>query len=363
MLLYRAQYRLEALKEVLPIPIGLCVKRYKVRSKRNLPERLRVRESPNSSGITRFSAVGGEPYLLLHLSLENRVALAQRVLEWRNEVLLRDKKHGAKPNLCDNSYKGCSFKLDSWTRLANGDGGDTYTGCLTAGGKIVKVAIGDEPAKPCRTGKSGRDDDDDDDDRGRRGELQISWNATGADGLPGPPGAPGAPGPPGPPGPPGADGDPGAPGADGADGSSCSVSEADSQVTISCDDGTSVTFTPGVAADLSNAVLIGANLSGAVLIGANLRDAVLPGANLPGANLSSANLSVAELSGANLSGANLSGANLNSTDLVNATLNEADLTGATGTPFGAGNAIWGNTTCPDGTNSDAHGNTCVGHFL
>ena len=24
--------------------------------------------------------------------------------------------------------------------------------------------------------------------------------------------------------------------------------------------------------------------------------------------------------------------------------------------------IWGNTTCPDGTNSDAHGDTCEGHL-
>ena len=58
---------------------------------------------------------------------------------------------------------------------------------------------------------------------------------------------------------------------------------------------------------------------------------------LVGANLKGANLSGANLSGANLSGANLTGANL------------SDVT-------------WGNTTCPDGTNSDNDGGTCLGHL-
>jgi uncharacterized protein YjbI with pentapeptide repeats len=48
------------------------------------------------------------------------------------------------------------------------------------------------------------------------------------------------------------------------------------------------------------------------------------------------------LSGANLFDANLSG---------------ADLTGATLT-----GVIWAHTICPDGTNSDDNGGTCVGHL-
>jgi uncharacterized protein YjbI with pentapeptide repeats len=43
-----------------------------------------------------------------------------------------------------------------------------------------------------------------------------------------------------------------------------------------------------------------------------------------------------------LTGANLSGANLNS----------ATLTGVK----------WNNTTCPDGTNSNADAGTCIGHL-
>lgn len=47
---------------------------------------------------------------------------------------------------------------------------DTFTGCLTDAGKLKKVALGDEPAKPC----SGS-------------ETEVQWNATGPPGPPGPP--------------------------------------------------------------------------------------------------------------------------------------------------------------------------------
>ena len=105
-------------------------------------------------------------------------------------------------------------------------------------------------------------------------------------------------------------------------------------------------------ANLSNAQLPGANLSGANLKGANLS-----GANLSGASLSGANLNKANLSGVNLSGANLSGANLNSANLTGANLSGANVTGAN-----LGKVTWSNTTCPDGTNSNADGGTCAGHL-
>jgi hypothetical protein len=57
------------------------------------------------------------------------------------------------------------------TVMAAMDSSNTYTGCLNPGGKILNVAIGEEPAKQCA--------DD---------QLQISWNA---EGPPGPPGEPG----------------------------------------------------------------------------------------------------------------------------------------------------------------------------
>jgi hypothetical protein len=89
--------------------------------------------------------------------------------------------------------------------------------------------------------------------------------------------------------------------------------------------------------DLRKAALSGANLNKVVAIGAYLRDAVLQGANLNGANLTQAYLAGANLAGANLSGANLKGANVSGVQ-------------------------WNNTTCPDGTNSNNDGGTCIGHL-
>ncbi len=83
--------------------------------------------------------------------------------------------------------------------------------------------------------------------------------------------------------------------------------------------------------------LFRANLEGAVLNGANLEEVNLTEANLVGANLSGAVLRFTDFSGADLSGADVS---------------DADITGA----------VWSNTTCPDGTNSDDNGETCLGHF-
>jgi hypothetical protein len=60
------------------------------------------------------------------------------------------------------------------------DHNNTYTGCLNSGGNILKVAIGEEPAKPC--------EDD---------QMQISWNEQGPQGLSGPMGPQGPPGEPG----------------------------------------------------------------------------------------------------------------------------------------------------------------------
>jgi uncharacterized protein YjbI with pentapeptide repeats len=97
-------------------------------------------------------------------------------------------------------------------------------------------------------------------------------------------------------------------------------------------------------------------------------DSLAPGAQLQNctalrgeehynADLSDANLCRADLSGTVLTwgllrGANLSEANLTEANLFGADLTDANLTGV----------LWGNTTCPDGTNSDANGGTCQGHL-
>ena len=91
--------------------------------------------------------------------------------------------------------------------------------------------------------------------------------------------------------------------------------------------------------------------------GCDLRGANLTGANLSLADLTNANLSVADLTYANLSVADLTNANLSVADLANANLSLADLTNAA-----LDHVSWAHTTCPDGTNSDDNGGTCVGHL-
>jgi len=125
-------------------------------------------------------------------------------------------------------------------------------------------------------------------------------------------------------------------------------------------------------ANMSNIDFSGAHLSKSVIKEASfarsiLRDANLSGAQLSGSDFSDAVLSRADFSGADLSGSRFWNANLNGTKF-----NGADLSGAsfwnaelTGTDFTGANlkaavlvmakisgAIWSNTICPDGINSD-----------
>ena len=95
---------------------------------------------------------------------------------------------------------------------------------------------------------------------------------------------------------------------------------------------------------LTNANLTKANMSFADLYGANLTTANLTGADLTGANMSYADLAYANLTGANLTNAIMNYTLLTKTDLTDAVLTTAHLYGA----------IWGNTTCPDGSNSDSN---------
>jgi uncharacterized protein YjbI with pentapeptide repeats len=108
-----------------------------------------------------------------------------------------------------------------------------------------------------------------------------------------------------------------------------------------------------------------ANQNGATVAGGYkpLQFADLSGANLNGATLGGGANELAVLQGANLTDANLRGANiggdraLSLTNLTNANLNDANVTGAEALL----GAYFNNTTCPDGTNSDMHGDTCVGY--
>lgn len=123
----------------------------------------------------------------------------------------------------------------------------------------------------------------------------------------------------------------------------------------------------GPSADLKNAALVNAAMDGA-----DLNDVDLTGADLTGitsggitgvplhlpalwglfngylvgpfANLGGADLSSLDLANGNLSGANFTDADLDDSDLTNTDLSDV---------------LWDNTTCPDGTNSNADRNTCA----
>ena len=93
------------------------------------------------------------------------------------------------------------------------------------------------------------------------------------------------------------------------------------------------------------------------------RGAGLAGGSFVGVSLAGASLIGADLTGAVLTGADLTGANLSSADLRGADLSTANLRGATGLPTATlTGAVWGTTTCPDGTTSDQNGGTCLGHL-
>lgn len=109
---------------------------------------------------------------------------------------------------------------------------------------------------------------------------------------------------------------------------------------------------PTSVTSLAGLQLAGASLRGAGLANADLARTSFAGADLRGADLAGASLDSADLSSSDLRGADLSGATLTNTDLTGAQVNGALLSGV----------VWGNTTCPDGSqSSDDPEATCIGH--
>jgi hypothetical protein len=108
----------------------------------------------------------------------------------------------------------------------------------------------------------------------------------------------------------------------------------------------------------------GSSFVNAILDGSAIDNCDFSDANFANASLESF-LGVARVSlfNSNLTNANLTNVNFSSATLQNANLTDADLTGATNlSSADVTDVIWSNTTCPDGTNSNNNGNTCVGHF-
>jgi uncharacterized protein YjbI with pentapeptide repeats len=94
----------------------------------------------------------------------------------------------------------------------------------------------------------------------------------------------------------------------------------------------------------------------------NFQDVTIKNTNLAGFDLRGAYFEHADLSSLNLSNTNLSCsyaafANFKSVNFTGANMRYAKFGGALLT-----GAIFNNTTCPDGTNSNTNGNTCAGHL-
>lgn len=111
--------------------------------------------------------------------------------------------------------------------------------------------------------------------------------------------------------------------------------------------------------DLSYGNFEGANFtsafherSGIVIVRANMNHA-----NFSKSSWAGAKFAQTHFVGANLTSANLEDAKLTAVDLSDADLTDADLRGTD-----VSSVKWGNTTCPDGSNSNTHNNSCVGHL-
>ena len=115
--------------------------------------------------------------------------------------------------------------------------------------------------------------------------------------------------------------------------------------------------------DFSSTTLDGANFqhvrgNGPRFDGATCNGCIFKNADMPGANFGIDNNSTAaSLSNADMRFAKLQEARFDGASLTNVNLVGADLRGAT-----FNNVTWSNVNCPDGTNSDSDGGTCVNNL-
>ena len=172
--------------------------------------------------------------------------------------------------------------------------GDQYTGCLAANGNLNKVAVGDQPATPCKPN-----------------QTQITWNAKGEQGDPGPAGPQGPPGP-------------------------ATDFEQRFGFEWACG-GCDLSGFNAAGQDLTNTWLRRAFFGGADLTNANMSNMDLDGANFDGANLINTNMSDSFLVGASFRSVEMDGA-----DLSGSTLGEPTTLGNLGQIFFDGNAVGAN---------------------
>lgn len=181
----------------------------------------------------------------------------------------------------------------------------------------------------------------------RNGETYLTWNVQG---------------PPGPTGPTGASGPPGSSGNGAIVCDYCEVSDVLHRIGQS--NLTNYNF--------DNAILNLTYFLNTDISGSSFKYAILYSSPIGYTNASDADFSNARLSGTmDIYNTNFTRAKFINTRMISSNVGfnnftDADFTGAdlSYSSF-AGNdftgAIWSNTTCPDGTNSNNHGNTCIGH--
>ena len=115
-------------------------------------------------------------------------------------------------------------------------------------------------------------------------------------------------------------------------------------------------------ANLSWAILDGAGAGFAPFVDANLSNVSWQNGSGVGATFDRADLHRIDFRGTDLRASSFVDADLRYARLDGVDLTNADLTGANWRrATGLQSALFSNTTCPDGTNSDANGGTCVGH--
>lgn len=116
----------------------------------------------------------------------------------------------------------------------------------------------------------------------------------------------------------------------------------------------------------SNVHGVNINFKNSDLDGASLTNLIFQNANFTGASIRDDAFLNSDLTGSNMTGVIANGgtpADFNNTNLTNVNFTNANLTGAINmSTANVTGVTWSNTICPDGTNSNSNGNTCVGHF-
>jgi uncharacterized protein YjbI with pentapeptide repeats len=108
----------------------------------------------------------------------------------------------------------------------------------------------------------------------------------------------------------------------------------------------------------------GDRLKGTSFAGAVIHSVQFPGqVSLEGTDFSGAHIESVGFANSKLRGATFVDAELQLVRFEGADLTDANLAGMTtdNQTYFTG-VIWKNTTCPDGTNSDNNGGTCLGHL-